>query len=83
MLKVELVNYEDLSENEQAYQPDNGNGKEYANYIKMTSDGELITILSDAVEPEDATFTRDFSEVLDAIKKAYEIGKVDGYWADR
>lgn len=83
MLKVELVSYEDLTEDEQQNQPNNGQGREYANYIKMTEDDEVIMILSDAVEPEDTTFTRDFSGVLGAIKRAYEIGKVDGHWVDR
>jgi len=78
MLTVEMVEFEDLTEEEQELQPNNGNGKECANYIKMTKDGETIMILSDAVEREDATFSRDFSNVIDAIELAYEIGMVDG-----
>lgn len=83
MLKVELVGYNYLTEEEKSHQPDNGNGKEYANYIKISKEGETIRILSDAVEPEDATFSRDFNEVVDVIQLVYEIGKSDGYWEDR
>jgi hypothetical protein len=79
MLKVEKVNYEDLTEEEQEIQPNNGSGKEYAKYIKLTHNSRTITILSDAVEPEDATFNRDFADVPIAIQKAYEIGFEDGY----
>lgn len=78
MLKVNRVYFEDLTEEEQEIQPDNGSGKEYANYIKITDGTETIMILSDAVEPEDATFSRDFSDVVDAIEKAYKIGLRDG-----
>lgn len=78
MLEVDLVQYEHLTEDEKMIQPNNGNGKEYATYIKMSRNGESLMILSDAVEPEDATFSRDFSEVIDAIELAYEIGKQVG-----
>lgn len=59
-------------------QPNNGCGKECANYIKMTDGSDTVMILSDAVEPEDATFTRDFKEVVKAIEQAYKIGLRDG-----
>ena len=78
MLKVNVVSFQELSEQEQKLQPNNGCGKEYANYIKITDGSETVMILSDAVEPEDATFRRDFSNVVSAIKKAYEIGIRDG-----
>lgn len=78
MLKVNLVSYEDLTDEEKKFQPNNGVGKEYANYIKITNDSETVMILSDAVEPEDATFRRDFSNVVFAIEKAYKIGIRDG-----
>jgi len=79
MLKVEIVGFEDLTEEEREDQPSNGSGKEYASYVKMTNASGTVMILSDAVEPEDATFRRDFSDVVDAIKTAYEIGMEDGY----
>lgn len=77
-MNVEIVNFEDLTEDEQEFQPSNGHGKEYASYVKLSDESGTIMILSDAVEPEDATFRRDFSDVPLAIKKAYEIGLRDG-----
>lgn len=74
MLKVELVGYDDLTKEEQEFQPNNGSGKEYANYVRVSDAGKTLIILSDAVEPEDARFSRDFREVVDAIDLAYKTG---------
>lgn len=74
MLKVEVLSYEDLTPEEQEVQPNNGWGKEYATYIKVTDGGRTVEILSDAVEPEDAMFGRDFSCIPEVIKHAYRIG---------
>ncbi|KYC67198.1 hypothetical protein [Heyndrickxia coagulans] len=78
MLKVNLVSFEDLTEEEKEIQPNNGCGKEYANYIKITDGYKTVMILSDAVEPEDARFSRDFRDFVDAIEEAYKIGIRDG-----
>jgi hypothetical protein len=78
MLKVNIAIFEDLTEEEKEIQPNNGCGKEYASYIKITDGSKTVMILSDAVEPEDATFTRDFSDVVYAIEQAYKIGLRDG-----
>lgn len=78
MLKVKVVSFNDLTEEERRHQPNNGRGKEYANYLKIIDGMETVTVLSDAVEPEDATFTRDFRNVVEAIKLAYKIGLRDG-----
>jgi hypothetical protein len=78
MLKIDLVSFEDLTKEEQEIQPNNGSGKEYASYIKITDGYKTLMILSDAVEPEDATFRRDFLPVMTAIKQAYKIGLRDG-----
>lgn len=78
MLKVEILQYEDLSEEEKYNQPNNGNGKEDANYVVMSHNGEIVDIISDAVESEDATFSRDFHKVIGAIEMAYKLGKEDG-----
>lgn len=74
MLKVELLRYENLTEEEREIVPNNGHGKEYANYVKVSDGGRTIALLSDAVEPEDATFRRDFRIVADVIKDAYRLG---------
>lgn len=73
--KVELQGYESLSPDEQECASDNGSGKEYANYIRVTHNGETLVLESDACEPEDKTFSRDFDWIVDAIQNAYEIGK--------
>lgn len=78
MLKVELLEYDDLTKDEQEIQPNNGIGKEDANYVKVTSSGNTVAILSDAIEPEDATFRRDFYGVILVIKTAYETGVKHG-----
>ena len=78
MFEVKLVDFGDLTKEEQENQPNNGCGKECANYIKVTSGDETLWILSDAVEPEDATFGRDFSDVVDVIKDAYAMGLKHG-----
>ncbi|MFC5775138.1 hypothetical protein [Ectobacillus antri] len=78
MLKVKLVNFDDLTEEEREIQPNNGWGKEYANYIKITDGTETLMILSDSAEPEDATFNRDFKNVIKAIEMAYLKGLKDG-----
>lgn len=74
MFKIELVDYEDLTEDQREIVPNNGCGKEMANYLKMTCGNDSI-IISDAVEPEDATFRRDFNEVINMVEQAYEFGR--------
>ena len=77
MLEVTMPQFEELTDDEQANVSNNGNGKEYAGYLRVTHDGQTILLESDAMEPEDAMFCRDLSWILDIIEKAYEIGKVD------
>jgi len=73
MFKVTLVRYEDLPNDIKDSQPDNGCGRDYANYLKLEF-GERIFYESDAMEPEDATFRRDLLWVKDALVKAYQEG---------
>lgn len=77
MFQVTIVSYEDLSKQQQELQPDNGVGKEDANYIRVKYDNVEI-IFSDAVEPEDATFRRDFNGIVRLIEDAYLTGKRHG-----
>ena len=67
--------YKELTDKEKEDVSDNGSGKEYAMYIRVTYNGETILLESDAMEPEDASFGRDLSWIVGIIKKAYEIGK--------
>ena len=77
MIEVTLEGYNNLSETEKDNASDNGSGKEYACYIRIKHNGATIVLESDAVEPEDATFGRDFSWIIDALKKCYELGVAD------
>jgi len=77
MLEIKSVGFDDLTEDEKNVQPNNGSGKEYANYLKLTHGGKLLGIYSDAMEPEDCIFYRDLSWVKGAIEEAYELGKQD------
>ncbi|MFA6199076.1 MAG: hypothetical protein WC679_01555 [Bacteroidales bacterium] len=71
---VEIIGYNDLSEQEQKNASNNGWGKEDANYIKISFKGVPILIESDAMEPEDATLSRDLSWVKSALEEAYHLG---------
>ena len=74
-MKVTIVRYDDLPEDEKDNQPNNGCGKEYACYLKVEIPGEAPVYYSDAMEPEDARFYRDLSWVKDALLAAYQAGK--------
>lgn len=66
MKKATILQYEDLTLDEQHMQPDNGSGKEWATYILIEEDGER-RIYSDAMEREDAIFSRDLSWIVEEI----------------
>ena len=77
MLKVTRPQFEDLTKNEQNKVSNNGSGKKYAEYIKVTHNGATILLENDAMEREDAVFCRDLSWISGIIEKAYELGKTD------
>ena len=72
--KVSIVRFDDLTEEEQEWQPNNGSGKDCAQYLKIEYKGETIAIESDAMEPEDVRFSRDLKWIKSALEKAYELG---------
>ena len=76
--EVKIQSFEDLSEKEQLGVSNNGYGKEYANYLRVLELGDTVYLESDAMEPEDARFTRDLSWVKEAIEYAYKCGLEDG-----
>lgn len=79
MLAVDVCGYSELTEEQQrSGLPDNGHGKESAAYLIVTHNEKEIFVVSDAMEPEDASFDRDLAWVKYAIEKAYELGKKDG-----
>ena len=79
---VVLQDYEALTAAERAGVSHNGHGPEYASYLRVTHEGQTIYLESDAMEPEDASFTRDLKWIKDALLKAYALGVEDGRWGD-
>lgn len=45
--------------------------------LRVQYNGKTIFLMSDDVEPEDATFTRGFSDVVSMIERAYKLGRKD------
>ena len=86
MYKVELLYYKNLNEDEKMVAPENGYGAESACYIKVIHNDEVKVFESDAMEPEDATFTRDLNWIISALREAYQAGRYDydqEYWDSR
>ena len=85
--KVELLSYEDLKThkliNEKTIEyglSNNGCGKEWADYILVSYNDEVLLLESDAMEPEDKSFSRDLSWITKALKEAYKLGKGEIEW---
>jgi len=78
MLNIKLWRYEDLTEVQREDMPDNGSGKEYAGYLMVSEGVRLIALESDAMEPEDCSFSRDLKWIPALLKKVYEKGIEDG-----
>ena len=77
MLRVTSPSFAELSDEEKNEVPNNGTGKEYASYVRVTHNDKTIFLKNDAMEPEDRTFSRDLNWVYDALQKCYELGKAD------
>lgn len=54
------------------------NDDRYRSTLRVVHGGRLILEETDRGEPEDNSFTRDWSWVPDAIKRAYALGVADG-----
>ena len=75
---VRVENYDSLSKSEKENSSNNGSGAKYASYLRVIHNGKTILLESDAMEKEDAIFTRDLSWIKDIIFKAYQIGLQEG-----
>ena len=75
MLRIIMQGFNDLTKEEQNNASNNGAGKEYASYLRVTHEGKTILLESDAMEPEDVMFCRDLRWIPGIIQKAYELGK--------
>ena len=76
-LKVKILRYDDLTEEEKYCVSENGSGAIFASYLKVIYDGETLLLKSDAMEPEDAGFDRDLSWISGTILMAYRLGRED------
>ena len=77
-IKIQQLSYDDLTNEEKREASDNGIGKEYADYIKITRFDKTILLESDAMEPEDITFSRDLGWIIPTLQKMYDLGLEDG-----
>ena len=76
MIDVKIISFDDLTESQKEEVPDNGCGKEYANYLLLTDKkGHYCGLWSDAMEPEDATFGRDLKWIKDLLIDVYKMGE--------
>tara|TARA_B100000700_G_scaffold71271_1_gene79234 strand:- start:3500 stop:3760 length:261 start_codon:yes stop_codon:yes gene_type:complete len=78
MYKVETLNYDELPENWKDCVPDDGCGKDAANYIVIYYDGEIMKVESDAIESEDFNYARDLDWIAFELESAYNLGFRDG-----
>lgn len=75
MYEVVLCGYDDLpNEINKELLPNNGCGKEYATYILIKNNNEILGCYSDAIEPEDKTYYRDLNWIVDELERAYSLG---------
>lgn len=74
---VEVLEFDDLSEAEQMGASNNGTGKQYATYLRVSHGGKVLFLESDACEPEDKTFNRDLGWIVWALTQAYQLGAAD------
>lgn len=77
-MKTEKLTYNDLTQTEKDSAPNNGAGKEYAGYLRVSHNGETIALESDAMEPEDCRFYRDLSWVEPILHKVFTLGRQEG-----
>ena len=78
-MKTENLKYDDLSQSEKDCVPNNGAGKEYAGYLRVSHNGKTIALESDAMEPEDCVFYRDLSWIEPLLHKVFLLGKQEAH----
>jgi len=69
-MKISICSYEDLLEEEKDDFYDDG----YRSYLVIDWGGGEREIYTDGMEPEDATFARDLSWIINLVEKAYKKG---------
>lgn len=76
MLKVKQVSSKELPEEAIIFLGDVPD-TDYATYLLVYHNDELVRCESDSMEPEDAVFYRDLAWVGDVIVQAYHLGQED------
>jgi hypothetical protein len=76
-MEISILRFKELPESEKNNQPENGGGAEWANYLKVDLGNGDVRYYSDAMEPEDARFTRDLNWIQLIIKDAYQAGQLN------
>ncbi len=75
-MKVEIVKYDALTDEERMNIPNNERGIiKFASYLRVTHLNETIALESDAMEPEDCTFFRDLSWIKPLLEKCHALGQ--------
>lgn len=75
-MEIKIVSYDELPpEIEKCGLSNNGTGKGYSAYLLWYYNGKLQNYESDAMEPEDCSFSRDLSWIREWMLKAYEMGR--------
>ena len=71
--KVEYVTGEDIPEGYRGWE------YEYQTMLKITYNDDSTNYYSDEYEPEDVSFGRDLSWIIEELKQAYKDGHEDGH----
>jgi hypothetical protein len=75
-LSIEVVSAQDLSdEMKDIYDV---TYDDCSNYMVVKHGDEIISVVNDCMEPEDAMFTRDLQWIVELLGEVYELGKSDG-----
>lgn len=77
-MEAKIVDWEEFQkivpDAESKFAPNNGAGKEWSSYLVIYHEGKIFEWHSDAMEHEDASFSRDLSWIGDLVISAYQQG---------
>lgn len=76
--EVKKCSYDELPEELKKDASNNGCSAEDAGYLLILNKGKVLHVFSDAMEPEDARFSRDLSWIKKTIEEAHQIGYNEG-----
>lgn len=75
-LSIEVIDAQDLSdEMKDTYDVEYD---DCSNFMIVKHGDEIISVVNDYMEPEDAIFTRDLRWIAELLGEVYELGKSDG-----